>query len=119
MTDLHRLDALAMSPTAFLFEGHAHGEPLVDASLFVTTSPPGRGPGLHVHPYPELFLVEDGPVRFRIGEDALDVTAGHVLVVPAGTQHGFTNTGSSPSRVLSVHPRGAVEQTWLEGEPEG
>ena len=85
----------------------------------MTTSPPGRGPGLHVHPYPELFLVEDGAVRFRIGEDALDVTAGHVLVVPAGTQHGFTNTGSSPSRVLSVHPRGRIEQTWLEGEPEG
>lgn len=110
------LDSLATSPTAFLYEGHGHGDPAVDASIFDTNSPPGRGPGLHVHPYPELFLVDRGEVTFRIGDEQIVVTGRNVLVVPARTPHGFTNTGPEPSRVVSVHPQGRIEQTWLEDD---
>jgi quercetin dioxygenase-like cupin family protein len=116
MNDVVPIESLAFSPTAFLYEGHAHGSPGIDASVFDTRSEPGDGPGLHVHPYPELFLVELGEVTFRVAGEELRVTAGHVLVVPAQTPHAFTNTGTSPSRVVSIHPRGRIEQTWLEDD---
>jgi mannose-6-phosphate isomerase-like protein (cupin superfamily) len=42
------------------------------------------------------------------------VTAGHVVVVPAETPHGFKNTGEGTLRQVSMHPSAEVRQTWLE-----
>lgn len=77
-------DELRVSPTAALAEG---GEE-IRASIFVTRFPErGQGPGLHVHPYPEAFVVEDGTALFTAGDEEIEVDAGHVVVVPAETPH--------------------------------
>jgi quercetin dioxygenase-like cupin family protein len=95
------------SPAAVLFEGRDAG---VELSLFVTTFAPGRGPDLHVHPYPELFLVEEGTARFTVdGEHGL-VESGHLVVAPAAAPHRFENAGPGTLRVVSVHPSGKVVQ---------
>jgi quercetin dioxygenase-like cupin family protein len=100
------------SPTAWLFEGGARaGAPV---SFFVTHTPPGRGPGLHVHPYPEVFLVQEGTARFRAGDEDLTAVAGQVVVVPAETAHGFKNAGDDTLRIVSIHASGEVQQVWLE-----
>lgn len=104
------LDSLSFSPTAKLFEGGEHG---VEASIFVTEYERGQGVGLHVHPYPEVFLVETGVGEFTVGDKTLTVEAGHILIVPAETQHGFRGAGDGVLRVVSVHPSGKVEQTFL------
>jgi mannose-6-phosphate isomerase-like protein (cupin superfamily) len=110
MTALHALDDLRSSPTAWLFEGRGD----IDLSFFVTSTPPGGGPSLHVHPYPEVFLVQEGQATFTIGADERVVRAGHVLVIDAGTPHRFQNTGEGTLGVVSMHPSPEVRQTDLE-----
>jgi mannose-6-phosphate isomerase-like protein (cupin superfamily) len=100
------------SPTAACFLGSEHGEPGV--SFFVTDTPPGRGPSLHTHPYAEVFIVLEGRSTFRVGDEELLVDAGHVVVVPPETPHGFTNGTQDPLRQVNIHPRDRMETTWLE-----
>ena len=104
------IDDLRRSPTAALFEGHEE----IGVSIFVTRYPErGEGPDLHVHPYPEAFVVEEGVAIFTSGKEQIQVAAGHVVVVPAKTPHGFKNAADEVLRVVSVHPNPTVEQTWL------
>ena len=103
------LDDLRFSETARLFEGRDE----VPVSIFVTQYPRGRGPDLHLHPYPEVFVVETGTARFTAGDEELEVGAGHIVIVPAETPHGFKGAGDDTLRVVSVHPSPSVQQTEL------
>ena len=103
------LEQLRRSPTAALFEGRDE----VPVSIFVTRYERGQGPDLHLHPYPEVFVVETGTALFTAGDDELTAGAGHVVVVPAETPHGFKNPGDEVLRVVSVHPSPTVRQTDL------
>lgn len=109
MATVIRLADLARSPAAALFEG---GDD-VAISIFVTEFERGHGPSLHLHPYPEVFVVERGAAAFTVGDDELAVTAGHIVVVPAQTPHAFQGAGDGKVRVLSIQPSGTIEQTWL------
>lgn len=111
MTIVLPLDDIRRSPTAALFEGSRHGD--VAASIFVTAYPNGRGPDLHMHPYPEVFVVQDGVATFTVGDEEITVEEGHVVVVPAEIPHGFKNRADATLRVVSVHPNGEVLQTDL------
>jgi len=106
---------LATSPTAALFEGHPRAG--VDASIFVTRTPPGRAVELHVHPYAETFLLLAGRARWTVGDDVVELAPEEIVVVPPGTPHGFRNIGDVPLLVVSVHERGTLQQTWLGEEP--
>jgi quercetin dioxygenase-like cupin family protein len=103
------IDDLRRSATAALFEGRDD----VAVSIFVTEYARGQGPSLHLHPYPEVFVVQTGTATFTAGDEQLTVPAGHIVVVPARTPHGFTCVGEDTLRVVSVHPNGTVEQTDL------
>jgi mannose-6-phosphate isomerase-like protein (cupin superfamily) len=114
MPPVHRLADMQMSPTAALFEGAAAGAGI---SMFVTRTPPGRLVPLHVHPYPETFLLLEGHGRWTAGDDVTELGPEEMLVVPPQTPHGFRNTGDVPLLVVSVHERGTIEQRWLDQEP--
>jgi len=43
------------------FEGRDHGAAV---SFFLTRFAPGTGPGQHVHPYEETFVLESGQATF-------------------------------------------------------
>lgn len=103
LTDLRR------SPTAALFEG---GD-TVPVSIFVTEYGRGRGPDLHVHPYPEVFVVQDGTATFTVGDEEIRVDHGHIVTVPAETPHCFKGAGDDTLRVVSIHPSPTVQQTDL------
>ena len=103
------LEELRKSPTACLFEGGDE----IPISTFVTEHPHGKGAALHVHPYPEAFIVLSGTAVFTVAEDKHEVDAGHVVVVPADTPHGFESAADEPLRIVSVHPSPRVQQTWL------
>ena len=104
------IEDLRRSATAALFEGRSDELPV---SIFVTEYPRGKGPDLHVHPYPEVFIVHDGTARFTVAGEEIVVAAGHVVTVPAETPHGFKGDGDDTLRVVSVHPSGTVQQTNL------
>jgi mannose-6-phosphate isomerase-like protein (cupin superfamily) len=103
------IEDLRRSPTAALFEGREHSP----ISIFVTQYQRGQGPNLHLHPYPEVFVVETGIAVFTAGEEELTVTGGHIVVVPGQTPHGFKNPSDDTLRVVSVHAGPTVQQTDL------
>jgi quercetin dioxygenase-like cupin family protein len=103
------IEELRRSPTAALFEGRDE----IDVSIFVTEYQRGQGPDLHFHPYPEVFVVQIGTAVFTAGDEELTVTGGHIVTVPAETPHAFKGAGDDTLRVVSVHPSGAIEQTYV------
>jgi len=48
-------------------------------------------------------------VRFTLGEETLEATAGQIVVVPAGTAHKFVRTGAGRLRQISIHPTARME----------
>lgn len=58
------IEQLRRGPAAALFEG---GED-VSISIFVTGFNRGEGPSLHLHPYPEVFVVKTGTAAFTVGD---------------------------------------------------
>jgi quercetin dioxygenase-like cupin family protein len=103
------VDDVRYTPAVAVFEG-AEEAPV---SFYVTEFERGEGTPLHLHPYPEVFLVEKNTALFTAGEEELTVTAGNFVVVPANTPHRYVGASDEPVRVVSVHPRGKVEQTNL------
>ena len=109
MASVTPIDDLQLSETTALFEGKDE----IPISSFITEYPRGKGPDLHLHPYPEAFVVLDGTAVFTAGDQELTVAGGNVVVVPAETPHGFKNPEDDTLRVVSIHPSPKVEQTNL------
>jgi quercetin dioxygenase-like cupin family protein len=111
MLSIHPLEESRISDTLARFEG-ADEIPL---SVFVTEFPRGGGPPLHIHPYPELFLIESGSVAFTVEDEATTVVeAGNFVIVPPETRHKFEGVSDETNRVVSIHPSARVEQENLE-----
>ena len=106
------MDTLRFSATAVLFEGARFGG--VQATSFVVSTPPGSGVALHVHPYPEVFIVLKGQVTFRVGDRTVEAHADQIVIGPAEVPHGFTNTGTEPLSIVSIHASDHLVQEFLE-----
>lgn len=102
--DLRRGDSL-------VFVGADRGG--AEVSFILDRSGPGRGPALHRHPYDEVWILDEGEATFTAGDRTLPAGPGSVVVVPAGTPHCFTNTGTTPLRMVCIHPRARMETEWL------
>lgn len=109
MTTVIAFDELEREGT---FEGYLHEG--AGASFFLVNLPPGGGPALHRHAYAEVFVVQEGQARFTAGDETLDVTGGHIVVVPAGTPHKFVNEGSGELRMLNIHASEKILTEWLD-----
>ncbi len=88
----------------------------VDLSIIFVDLDPGRGPRLHRHEYPEVFVIQEGRARYTAGDQTREVGPGEVVVVPAGVAHKFESTGEVPLRQLSLHLAPEMLTEWLEGE---
>ena len=64
---------------------------------------PGEGPGLHVHPYDETFIVTEGRARFFVGDRVIDAIAGEVVLGPKGIPHRFENLGPGRLQTIDIH----------------
>jgi mannose-6-phosphate isomerase-like protein (cupin superfamily) len=93
------------------FEGAEHGATI---SLIVDRSDPGHGPRLHQHPYDETWVVIDGNLTFRCGEQRLEAGPGDIVIVPSQTPHKFTNNGPDRANLVCVHANPTFETEWLE-----
>jgi mannose-6-phosphate isomerase-like protein (cupin superfamily) len=65
---------------------------------------PGRPiAGLHVHHADdEAWIVLEGQLGFRVGEEERAVPAGESLLVQRGTPHSYWNAAAEPARYLLV-----------------
>ena len=113
MTYLIDRDELPHGGTAHEFEGHRYGE--VNVSFFLTDAPPGTGPGLHKHPYAEVFVIQEGDVTFTVGGDTIEAAGGQIVVVPAGVPHKFVNSSTGRARHIDIHTSRRMTTEWLEG----
>jgi mannose-6-phosphate isomerase-like protein (cupin superfamily) len=95
-----------------LFEGAQFGG--VPISFFVVDASPGGGPSLHVHPYEEIFVVQEGEAIFTINGQKLIVRAGQIVVAPREQPHKFINSGTGRLRSINIHPSERVVQRWIE-----
>jgi mannose-6-phosphate isomerase-like protein (cupin superfamily) len=93
------------------FEGEAYG---TDISFFSVDNDPGQGPALHVHPYPETWIVKAGRALIRAGDEQFEAGPGDIAVVPGGVPHKFTNVGDGPLVMFCVHAAGTMVQDNLE-----
>jgi mannose-6-phosphate isomerase-like protein (cupin superfamily) len=103
---------LPLSNIAREFVGADHGD--VGVCVIIVDAPPGRGPSLHTHPYPELLLVQEGRGTFTLGDETREVGAGELVVVPAGMPHGFKNTGDGPLKQIDIHVSPSFSTEWLD-----
>lgn len=81
-------------PTQNEFEGVDHGG--LPISFLLVDAAPGGGPTLHKHDYAEVFIVLDGEATYVAGDEERRVSAGEIVVVPAGAPHRFFNSGEGP-----------------------
>lgn len=109
------LDEMQFSPTTWLFEGGPRAA--VDVSMFIVSTPPEGSVELHVHPYPEIFLLLEGRGRWTVGNETSELCENQMLVVPPQTPHGFRNIGRQPLLVVSVHKAATLQQTFLGPQP--
>jgi mannose-6-phosphate isomerase-like protein (cupin superfamily) len=79
-----------------------------DSFVIADWTDPGTHPGrpiagLHLHRSDdEAWIVLEGRLGFRVGEEQREVVAGESLLVPRGTAHSYWNPAGEPARYLLV-----------------
>jgi mannose-6-phosphate isomerase-like protein (cupin superfamily) len=92
------------------FEGGKHGP--CSVSFFLVHNRPGEGPGMHHHAYDETFVILEGHVAVHVGDETLEGGPGDIVIGPAGTPHGFTNSGPGRARLVCIHAAPAMKTEW-------
>lgn len=122
----HDFDPATVTPdgrkpaTARLFDGadggphrgSVNGETLGTNVTVLTygNDEPGTGPVLHVHPYDEVFVVQQGRARFFVGDAIIDAEAGETVLGPAGLPHRVVNLGPGRLQTLDIH----LSPRWIQ-----
>ena len=94
-----------------------------NCQLVVMSLKPGEEIGMELHHLDQFFRVEEGT-----GEAILDgvhtkIRAGFAVLVPAGTNHNFVNTGKAPLKLYTLyappnHKDGTVHHTRADAEKD-
>jgi mannose-6-phosphate isomerase-like protein (cupin superfamily) len=82
------------------FEGRPYGAGI---SFFLGNLAPGRGPGLHKHPYSETCIVLSGQAAMVVGGEEAVAGAGDIVVIDPETPHRFTAIGDERLDMVCVH----------------
>ena len=82
------------------FEGEPYGAGI---SFFHGSLSPGRGPGLHQHPYPEICIVLSGQAAIVVDGNEVVAGAADVVVIGKETPHRFTAIGEERLEMVCVH----------------
>lgn len=87
------------------------------SQLVLMTILPGEDIGLEIHHDVDQTLVfVEGEGQALVGGQASLVKTGDLIVVPAGTEHNFINTGKVALKLYTIyspaeHPDGTVHKT--------
>ncbi len=90
--------------------------------LVIMTIPPGGEIGMETHNHNDQILTfVSGTGEATVGGDRRTVAQGDLVIVPAGTEHNFVNTGANPLVLYTVygppdHADGVVHATKEEAD---
>jgi len=107
-----RKEELPFVGSSFQFAGADQGG--VGVSFFLVEAEPGRGAPLHLQKYDEVLMTLEGRGRVVVGDEVRETSAGEIVVVKAGTPHGFVNIGESVLKQVDLHVSPRFEQENLE-----
>lgn len=97
---VNRRDQKKGAIAAVEFEGHPYDAGI---SFFRGSLEPGKGPGLHKHPYPETCIVFSGRAAVVVDGQEVFAGAGDVVVIGPETLHRFTAIGDEPLVAVAIH----------------
>jgi mannose-6-phosphate isomerase-like protein (cupin superfamily) len=97
---VHRGDQRQGSIAAVEFEGQPYR---AGVSFFLGNLAPGKGPGLHQHPYSETCIVLSGQAAIVVDGEEVIARAGDVVVIGPATPHRFTATGNQRLDMVCIH----------------
>lgn len=91
------------------------------AQVVVMSLLPGEDIGAEVHTLDQILVFVEGTGEAVLNGKTSPVGPGHLVYVPAGTEHNFINTGSSSMKLYTVyappeHPDGTVHKTKADAE---
>lgn len=107
---LRHQDPLPGASRTVRFEGRDYGS---QVSLFLVDADPGRGVALHVHPYPETWVVKKGEAEFTVGDETTRAFPGDIVVATAHVPHRFENVGAGRLELVCIHPNETFVQEFL------
>ena len=89
----------------------------VDLSIIFVDLDAGRGPRLHRHAYPEVFVIQEGRAVYTAGDEHARGRPGRRGRRPGRRRRTrFESTGEVPLRQLSLHLAPEMLTEWLEPE---
>ncbi|MCL4360646.1 cupin domain-containing protein [Patescibacteria group bacterium] len=93
--------------------------------VVIMSIPPGGEIGSETHPDNDqmLYLIAGEGKVILNGEEA-EYKTGDIVLVPAGTEHNFVNTGSTDLKIITTyspphHPAGTVHKTKADADAAG
>jgi mannose-6-phosphate isomerase-like protein (cupin superfamily) len=79
-------------------------------SVLANLAPHGDSPPLHVHhSEDEIFVVQEGRLRIRVGDEDLEIADGQTALAPKGVPHTY-RVESERARWLVMTARGDFER---------
>lgn len=96
------------------FEGQPYGAGI---SFFLGNIPPGKGPGLHKHPYSETCIVLAGEAAMVVDREQVIARAGDIVVIGPATPHRFTAIGDQRLDTVCIHASDRFIIEWLNDSP--
>jgi mannose-6-phosphate isomerase-like protein (cupin superfamily) len=97
---VNRRDQRKGKIAAVEFEGAPYGAGI---SFLQGNLAPGKGPGLHKHPYSETCIVFSGQAALVIDGKEVVAGAGDIVVIGPETPHRFTAIGDELLVMVGVH----------------
>jgi mannose-6-phosphate isomerase-like protein (cupin superfamily) len=83
-------------------------------TMFEQWCDPGYGAPTHVHVVEEVLRVLDGEADIWVAGERRAVRPGESVIVPAGVEHGFINTGAEPLHTLAVLAEPIFEARYID-----
>jgi quercetin dioxygenase-like cupin family protein len=88
-------------------------------SMLEVVAPAGTAPPLHTHHREaEVFVLFEGTMIYRAGDETFELTPGSSIYLPRGLPHAFRVVGTDPARFLALTFPGGLEGLYEEiGRP--
>lgn len=91
--------------------------------LVVMSLNPKEEIGTELHDLDQFFRIEEGTGEALIEGVRTEISAGFVVLIPAGTKHNIINTGNVPLKLYTLyappnHRDGVIHHTRVEAEKD-